>query len=254
MNTTRRIAAATLLTLALILGALAGCGHGTKPGSGGSASPVPSVTSSPPPSGHPTPPSSPPPSGYSTTAPPSSSAGTTVVLSRVAYQWRWPNADGQATVTHTYPVPPVPELVRIGAGDHPSDPGERPFNRMSFTFTTAFPSYQFQFVDKLVADGSGKTIPLEGRGVLRVTFRQAQAHTEDGRSSITAQPSAHIGYKRIVAYAPAGDFEGVVTYGLGITWPVPHSNPQIAVRAYEVETVNAQGQHRYVVAIDVDAR
>jgi hypothetical protein len=30
-----------------------------------------------------------------------------------------------------------------------------------------------------------------------------------------------------------------------------HSNPQSAVRAYEVETITANGQHRHVVAIDI---
>jgi hypothetical protein len=35
--------------------------------------------------------------------------------------------------------------------------------------------------------------------------------------------------------------------------PVPSSNPQTMVRAYEVEVVTAAGQHRYIVAIDVEA-
>jgi hypothetical protein len=53
-------------------------------------------------------------------------------------------------------------------------------------------------------------------------------------------------------YAQGGDFEGVLTYGIGITQPVEHSNPQFPVRAYEVETVTASGPHLYTVAIDVD--
>jgi hypothetical protein len=52
-------------------------------------------------------------------------------------------------------------------------------------------------------------------------------------------------------YAQAGDFEGVLTYGIGYTRAILHSNPQTPVRAYEVETVTAAGQHRYVVAIDI---
>jgi hypothetical protein len=53
-------------------------------------------------------------------------------------------------------------------------------------------------------------------------------------------------------YTQAGDFEGVLSYGVGVTWPAAHSNPQLPVRAYEQETV-AGGQHRYTVAIDIDA-
>jgi hypothetical protein len=210
-----------------------------------SSSPAPSRT------GAPAATASPPAPPTPTTAAPGT--GTTVVSSRVAYPWNWPG--GAAGVTHNYPVPPVPELVAIGVGDHPSDPGERPFNRMAFTFTTAFPSYEFVYVDELLADGSGQSVPVDGLGVLKVAFRQAQAHTGDGTAStIASQPARHFNYVRMVDYAPAGDFEGVVTYGIGITWPIPQSNPQIPVRIYEVEKVTAQGQHLYVVAIDVDAQ
>lgn len=59
---------------------------------------------------------------------------------------------------------------------------------------------------------------------------------------------------RMVDYAAAGDYEGVVTYGIGIAWPVAHSNPQIAVRIYEVVRYDGQDSRQYVVAVDVDAR
>jgi hypothetical protein len=196
-----------------------------------------------------------PPAGQVTPTPPTATTagpGGTVVSSRVAYQWAWPVPGG--TVTHSYPVPPVPKLVAVSVGDHPNDPGEPPYNRMTFTFTTAFPSYDFTYENELVADGSGEPVPVDGLGVLKVTFRQAQAHTDDGTAStITSQPARHFGYIRMVDYAQAGDFEGVLTYGIGITWPIPQSNPQIPMRVYEVERVTATGQHLYLVAIDVDA-
>ncbi len=252
MKPTRRALARVPLLLTLILPVAVGCGtNAPQP----SATPTPSVSPAPSPAPTASPSDSPSPTATVPTATqPPAQSGWTVVSSRVAYQWRWPNWNGPATVTHKYPVPPLPTLVAIGAGNHPNDPGDRPYNRMTFTFGTAFPSYHFQFEDKLVADGSGNVIPLEGLGVLRVVFTQAQAHNPNGTSSVTTKPPAHLGMKRMVAWAPAGDFEGVVTYGIGIAWEVPHSNPQIAVRAYEVTYVNAQGTHRYVVAIDVDAR
>ena len=182
-------------------------------------------------------------------------SGSTVVSSRLAYPWNWPNGREIGTVTHSYPVPPMPKLVAISTGDHPNDPNEPPYNRMAFTFTTAFPSYDFSYVDELLANASGQPIPIDGYGVLKVTFRQAQAHTDDGTAStITSQPARHFGYARMVDYAQAGDYEGVLTYGIGITWPLRESNAQIPVRVYEVERVTAQGQHLYVVAIDVDAQ
>ena len=186
---------------------------------------------------------------------PSPAMSAQVVSSRIAYPWHWPNdVTAPGHVTHAVAVPPVPELVKISVGNHSGEPGQRPFNRMSFTFTTAFPSYRFEFVSKLVGDPSGKIIPLDGQDVLKIVFTQAQAHTADGtRSSVTSQPAPHIGYQRMAGYAQGGDFEGVLTYGIGITRPVLRSNPRSAIRAYEVESVTPSGQHRYIVAIDIDA-
>jgi hypothetical protein len=57
---------------------------------------------------------------------------------------------------------------------------------------------------------------------------------------------------RLASYAQAGDFEGYLTYGLGIAWPMPQSNPQIRMRVSELTYVNGP-DHRYVIAFDVDA-
>jgi hypothetical protein len=247
MKLPRTIADAVTLTFAAVLLAmLAACGgQAGQPAAGPSPSASTSATA---PSRAPTP--SRPASGA-----PSPARSAQVLSSRLAYPWHWPNdVTAPGRVTHAPAVPPVPELVQITVGSHPGGPGERPFNRMSFTFATAFPSYRFEFTSKLIGDPSGKVIPLDGQGVLQIVFTQAQAHTADGtRSSVISQPAPRIGYQRMAGYARGGDFEGVLTYGIGITWPVPHSNPQFAVRAYEVETVTASGQHRYTVAIDIDA-
>lgn len=177
-----------------------------------------------------------------------------IVLSRVAYAWHWPNDVARpGGVTHPAAVPPVPELIRIGAGDHPAEPGEHAYNRITFAFTTGFPSYRFQFVDRLIADPIGNTVPLAGDGVLQIVFNVAQAHTASGASTIVWQPSRHLGLDRMVDYARSGDFEGHLSYGVGIDAPVAHANPQFAVRAYEVESVTPGGRHLYTVAIDVDA-
>jgi hypothetical protein len=148
----------------------------------------------------------------------------------------------------------MPELVQISVGYHPGEHGQLPYNRMSFAFTRAFPGYRFAWAGPLTGDASGKVIPLAGTDVLRIVFDQAQAHSADGtRSTIVSQPGRPIGYPAMTDYAQAGDFEGVLTYGIGYTRVVLLSNPQTAVRAYEVETVTAAGQHRYVVAIDINA-
>jgi len=96
--------------------------------------------------------------------------------------------------------------------------------------------------------------PLACTDVLKVVFDQAQAHSADGaRSTIVSQPGRPIGYPSMTDYARAGDYEGVLIYGIGYTRAVLLSNPQTYVRAYEVEVVTTAGQHRYVVAIDINA-
>ena len=241
-------AAVTSVLAAALLAVLTACGgHGGRPAAG--SSPASSISGRPATSSPAAAPSQPSP-GTASPAPPAR-----VLVSRLAYPWHWPNdVTAPGRVTHALAVPPVPELIQISVGSHPGGSGERPFNRMSFTFTTAFPSYRFQFASQLVSDPGGQAIPLSGQGVLEIVFTQAQAHTADGtRSSVISQPAWSIGYQRMTSYAQAGDFEGVLSYGIGIHWPVEHSNPQFPVRAYEVETVTASGQHRYTVAIDIDA-
>jgi len=148
----------------------------------------------------------------------------------------------------------MPELVQISVGYHPEEHGQLPYSRMSFTFTRAFPSYHFKWVSQLVSDASGKMVPLAGTDVLKVVFDEAQANSADGtRSTIVSQPGRPIGYPSMTDYARAGDYEGVLIYGIGYTRAVLLSNPQTYVRAYEVEVVTTAGQHRYVVAIDINA-
>jgi hypothetical protein len=249
MKLARRTVAGAALAIAVVPAMLAGCGsQPATPGAAPSSS-MPSATA---PASTPTTPAPARTPGPGTT---SAAPSVRVVSSRVTYPWHWPNdAAGHASVTHSYPVPPMPELVQISVGYHPGEHGQLPYNRMSFAFTRAFPSYRFAWASQLTGDASGKVIPLAGTDVLRVVFDKAQAHSADGtRSTIVSQPGRPIDYAAMTDYAQAGDFEGVLTYGIGYTRAVPHSNPQTLVRAYEVETVTAAGQHRYIVAIDINA-
>ena len=239
------------IALAIVVAAtLAGCGsQPATPAAGSSPSSTPSATAPANPATTPAPTQTPR-SGTTSPAP-----ASRVVSSRLAYPWHWPNDVGRpGRVTHAYPVPPVPELVRISVGDHTGDHGQVRYYRMSFTFTTAFPSYRFAWASALIGDASGKPIPIKGTDTLKIVFTRARAHAADGtRSTIIAQPGRPIGYPWMTDFAQAGDFEGVLTYGIGVTRPILNSNPQTSVRAYEIETVAASGQHLYVVAIDIAA-
>jgi hypothetical protein len=253
MNIPRTTATASIASAAALLAILPACGRAGQAGQPGAGSSPSASTSA-------TAPGQSPASGQSPaasqpgSATPASSAPGSVLSFRLAYPWHWPNdAAKPGHVTHAPAVPPVPELVQIKVGAHPAAPGDRAYNRISFTFTNAFPSYQIAFASNLVSDGSGQAIPLGGQGVLKIVFAGAQAHTADGtKSSIISRPSSSIGFQRMTDYAQAGDFEGVLSYGIGITWPAGHAGQQLPVRVYEQETV-VGGQHRYTVAIDIDA-
>lgn len=182
--------------------------------------------------------------------------GDRVIASRISYGWEWPGPGAAATVKHTYkvpfaqpPEPPLPYLYSIGAAPHMT--ANPPYDQISFRFKGTFPTYELEYVPELKAGGSGNPVQLPGSGILRVTFRSAQAHTLAGASSITSRPPESLSYKALAAYKQSEDFEGVLTYGLGIGHKV-NANPQTRVRVYEVEKIEG-GQHLYVVAIQIDA-
>ena len=190
------------------------------------------------------------------TAPPH--AGVRVISSRITLDWTWPGPGRPFKATHENPVPvapppaaPLPALYAIGAGSHPAE--TPPFDQMSFRFLGGFPGYDIEFVPELIADGSGLPVPMPNTGaILKVVFRGAQAHTADGTAStITRAPATTLGYPALTSYAQAGDFEGIVSYGIGVgrpTSPVPETK----VRVWEVEKIE-RGQPVYVVAVQLDA-
>ncbi len=112
-------------------------------------------------------------------------------------------------------APTTPVLVAVRAAHRDG------VDRVVFEFRGGLPATrQVGYVDRLVADGSGRRVRVAGQALLRVRFERAQAHTDDG--SPTAAP-------RRVAYAlpnvmtavRAGDFEAVTTYGLGLAKRTP---------------------------------
>jgi hypothetical protein len=190
------------------------------------------------------------------TAPPHS--GVRVISSRITLDWTWPGPGNPFRATHENPVPispppaaALPALYAIGAGTHPAE--TPPYDQLSFRFLGGFPSYDIEFVPELIADGSGLPVSMPGTGaILKVVFRGAQAHTEDGTAStITREPGPALGYPALTSYAAAGDFEGVVSYGIGVGRPTDPV-PETKVRVWEVEKIE-RGQPVYVVAVQLDA-
>jgi hypothetical protein len=166
---------------------------------------------------------------------------------RVTYGWAVPSRP--ARVAHRFDVPvqpppaaPLPFLARVEVGDHPGD--EPAYTRVTFAFEGAWPPYELAYERSLTHDGSGDPVSLPGNSVLRITFTQAQAHDDQGRE--TTRPGTKLGFPTLKGYAVAGDFEGHVTYGLGIQ-AAPGSDQALPIRVGEL--IRADGT--YVVAVDV---
>jgi hypothetical protein len=100
------------------------------------------------------------------------------------------------------------ELYRIDVACHSS------FDRFVIRARSGTPRYDVRYVSKIVADGSGNTVSLQGTKRLRVLLHNARAHTQGGGVLLPSVKTPLCSNLRQLKLA--GDFEGVVTFGLGL--------------------------------------
>jgi hypothetical protein len=117
---------------------------------------------------------------------------------------------GPLTVVHQPAVPPVPVVLRVRAAAHP----EAGYDRLTVDVQGPLPGYTVRYVDKVLADGSGRPVSVPGRRYLLVVFTPAQAHRDDGTPTVAGTHPLHLSNVR--GYAVAGDFEGHVSIGVGM--------------------------------------
>lgn len=116
---------------------------------------------------------------------------------------------GTAPVVATRVAVAESRLVRVRIGRH------RRFDRVVFDFRGAPPaSRSVRYVRRVTADGSGARVPVAGRAFLQVVFTAA-GHTESGARSFPLPPRAK-GFPTLRQVAVAGDFEGNLTFGIGL--------------------------------------
>ena len=102
----------------------------------------------------------------------------------------------------------APTLVGIRAAHHPG------FDRVVFDFRGGVPAnVRARYVDRLVADASGLPVRIAGRAILRVRFEPADAHATTGP---TAPVRRTFALPNVMTTVRAGDFEAVVSYGIGL--------------------------------------
>jgi hypothetical protein len=108
--------------------------------------------------------------------------------------------------------PSTPTLVAIRAAYHSETTPK--YDRVVFEFTGPVPYLRIEYVNQLIADGSGAAIRMTGRAILQVQFTPARAHNDRGQATAPKNMNLRLYFvKQIVS---AGDFEGVVTYGIGL--------------------------------------
>lgn len=87
-------------------------------------------------------------------------------------------------------------------------------DRLVFTFDSdTAPTGSASYVPELIQDASGKLIPIAGRALLRVVM-QGYGHTEDGVATLPR--SRAFDARNVMVIKRAGDFEAVVSVGVGL--------------------------------------
>ena len=108
---------------------------------------------------------------------------------------------GPATTSRTA----VLEHVRVGR--HPG------FDRVVFEFRAGTPAWSAKYVPQVVHDGSGLPVTLPGTAFLHVVFRGTRIdRASAGPPPIVRTPR----FATLLQLKEAGDFEGVVSFGLGL--------------------------------------
>ena len=103
----------------------------------------------------------------------------------------------------------APTLTDVRAGGHTG------FDRVVFEFRGAAPAHRIRYVDQLVQDGSGRPVSVAGAADLEVVFQGANAHEQDGTPTISPRRFS-TGLTAVKEVAQIGDFEAVVSYGIGV--------------------------------------
>jgi hypothetical protein len=99
---------------------------------------------------------------------------------------------------------PLTYLVAIRTGRHAT------YDRVVFQFRGRVPGYAIQYVPRVTQDASDRLVPLRGRAFLQVVFRHASGTLYSGPGAVTP------GLESLLQITGAGDFEGYLSFGIGL--------------------------------------
>jgi hypothetical protein len=100
------------------------------------------------------------------------------------------------------------QLSGIVAGCHAT------FDRFVIRISSGNPGYDVRYVSRIVADPSGNPVPVRGSKKIKVVIRPARGHTVGGANLLP--PTLTPLCPNLRQIKKAGDFEGVVSFGLGL--------------------------------------
>ena len=113
-----------------------------------------------------------------------------------------------APLQRRHPVATAPELIGVRTLRQDG------YDRVEFSFRDALPGYAVRYVPE-VTDRGGRRLPLPGRAFVVVAFEPARARDAGGEPTFTPATLTP-GAPRLRHIRLAGDFEGRVTFGLGV--------------------------------------
>ena len=91
------------------------------------------------------------------------------------------------------------------------------YDRVVFQFSGGMPVYQAGYVTTVVQDPKGTPVPLAGQAFLRVVFRGASGWCPEPPHRTYSGPAALTPfYPALLAVSAAGDFEGYLSFGVGL--------------------------------------
>lgn len=100
------------------------------------------------------------------------------------------------------------EMYGAAAGCHST------YDRFVIRARFATPGYDARYVRRIVADPSGRPISLLGAKRIRISFNLAAGHDNRGRNLLA--PTLTPRCPNLLQVKKAGDFEGTVSFGLGL--------------------------------------
>ena len=101
-------------------------------------------------------------------------------------------------------------VVNARFGAHPG------YDRIVLDIKGPLPAVSVTRVNRVYYDASGKPVPLRGTFFLRIRLAPAAAHDSAGHSVYRGPRLTALSLPHLHGFALAGDFEGVVGFGVGV--------------------------------------